>query len=190
MSNSRIIQDWFEYSIDHRHRMLYLSGGSSDDNEVDHKMAEVAIKGLVSLDAASDKNITLFINTPGGSVEDGMAIYDCIRSCRSHVTGIVLGRAHSMGSIILQACDWRVMGAHASLLIHRGSWYIENNVKEALAQIEYDRRLFERVDNLLLQRIRAKHPRFPKARFTQLLSTDTYLDSDQAIELGLADEKL
>ena len=188
MSSNRLIQDWFENNVDFRHRVVYLRGSRDEDNEVDATMAELAIKGLMALDLAKDEDIKLIINTPGGLVEEGMAIYDCIRSCRSFVRGIVLGHAHSMGAVILQACDLRIMAPHATLLIHQGSLELINNFKEVMAQAEFEKRYAEMVNAILLKRIREKHPRFPKARFNQIINTDSFFTAEEAVRIGLADE--
>ena len=98
-------------------------------------MAERAIKALHILDSTAptgDKPITVIMNNPGGDEYHGMAIYDAIKSCKNHVTIVVFGMAMSMGSIILQAADKRVMSANSRVMIHYGTWGINDHPKKVL----------------------------------------------------------
>ncbi len=83
-----------------RDRKIFLVG------EVNDESCNELIKELLYMEAEDDtKPITLFINSPGGDVGSGLAVYDTIRLLKSPVTAVVTGIAASMGSIILLACD-------------------------------------------------------------------------------------
>src|SRR5271166_6582243 len=115
---ARIVKDdvdrFHDYSIHIPSRTIFmgtenLSETDFEESGVDTSMAERQIKNLHLLDSISKDEITILMNNIGGDVIHGMAIYDAIRSCQSHITIKVLGHAMSMGSIILQAADERLM---------------------------------------------------------------------------------
>ena len=91
--------------------------------EVDDKSAKHVIERLLYLDALETKEIHLYINSPGGYVTSGFAIYDCMKSIKSPVSTICTGFAASMGSIILSAGEKgkRFIQPHARVMIHQPS---------------------------------------------------------------------
>jgi ATP-dependent protease ClpP protease subunit len=119
------IDNWFDLNLDEETRTIYMGsvGTDYDGNEsgVDTFMAEFFIKGMHILDSTSDQPITIIMNNPGGDWYHGMAIFDAIQTSRSHCTILVYGHAMSMGSIILQAADHRVMMPNSRFMIHFGT---------------------------------------------------------------------
>jgi len=91
--------------------------------QVDDKSAKHVIDRLLYLDALETKDIHLYINSPGGYVTSGFAIYDCMKSLKSDVSTICTGFAASMGSIILSAGakGKRFIQPHARVMIHQPS---------------------------------------------------------------------
>jgi ATP-dependent Clp protease protease subunit len=98
-------------------RKIFLWG------QVDDKSAKHVIERLMYLDALETKDIHLYINSPGGYVTSGFAIYDCMKSLKSDVSTICTGYAASMGSIILSAGTKgkRFIQPHARVMIHQPS---------------------------------------------------------------------
>ena len=90
---------------------------------VDDRSAKHVVERLMYLDALEKKDIHLYINSPGGYVTSGFAIYDCIKSLKSDVSTICTGFAASMGSIILSAGTKgkRFIQPHARVMIHQPS---------------------------------------------------------------------
>jgi len=90
---------------------------------VDDKSAKHVIDRLMYLDSLETSDIHLYINSPGGYVTSGFAIYDCIKSLKSEVSTICTGLAASMGSIILSAGTKgkRFIQPHARVMIHQPS---------------------------------------------------------------------
>ena len=90
---------------------------------VDDRSAKHVVERLMYLDAIEKKDIHLYINSPGGYVTSGFAIYDCIKSLQSDVSTICTGFAASMGSIILSAGTKgkRFIQPHARVMIHQPS---------------------------------------------------------------------
>jgi ATP-dependent Clp protease protease subunit len=91
--------------------------------QVDDKSAKHVVDRLMYLDALGTNDIHLYINSPGGYVTAGFAIYDCIKSLNSQVSTICTGFAASMGSIILSAGTKgkRFIQPHARVMIHQPS---------------------------------------------------------------------
>ena len=116
MSNKIKIQDAIDAKFIEQ-RKVFLWG------QVDDKSAKHVIDRLLYLDSLGTNDIQLYINSPGGYVTSGFAIYDCIKSLNSHVSTICTGFAASMGSIILSAGEKgkRFIQPHARVMIHQPS---------------------------------------------------------------------
>jgi ATP-dependent Clp protease protease subunit len=110
--------------LDLKGRSFLLSG------DVDADMTVHCWKCLKAL--GETKPITIYINSGGGDVAQGFAIYDMIRSVDVEVTMVVLGIAHSMAGILLQASDVRALYSHSSVMIHDGSREYASNHKQTI----------------------------------------------------------
>ncbi|MEO8774058.1 MAG: ATP-dependent Clp protease proteolytic subunit [Gelidibacter sp.] len=116
MSDKIKIQDAIDRKLIEE-RKVFLWG------QVDDKSAKHVIDRLMYLDALDTKDIHLYINSPGGYVTSGFAIYDCMKSLKSDVSTICTGFAASMGSILLSAGakGKRFIQPHARVMIHQPS---------------------------------------------------------------------
>jgi ATP-dependent Clp protease protease subunit len=184
---SKLLRDdvdrFFDYNVHVPTRTLFLGP------EVDEEMAELAIKGLALLGTV-DLPISILMNNLGGDEYHGLAIYDAIALTKSHVTITVYGHAMSMGSWILQAGDDRVLAPNATVLLHYGTWGEHDNYKQFRALAKEGERLRLLMETSYLRRLREKDPKFPAKRLVRMLEDETYLTSEAAVELGLADRVL
>jgi len=116
MSDTIKVQDTIDSKLLEQ-RKVFLWG------QVDDESAKHVIDRLMYLDALETKDIHLYINSPGGYVTSGFAIYDCIKSLKSEVSTICTGFAASMGSIVLSAGakGKRFIQPHARVMIHQPS---------------------------------------------------------------------
>lgn len=116
MSKTIKVQDAIDSKLIEE-RKVFLWG------QVDDKSAKHVIDRLLYLDALETKDIHLYINSPGGYVTSGFAMYDCIKSLKSDVSTICSGLAASMGSILLSAGTKgkRFIQPHARVMIHQPS---------------------------------------------------------------------
>ncbi|WP_242131326.1 ClpP family protease [Aestuariivivens marinum] len=116
MSKKSKVQDIIDSKLI-EDRKVFLWGQVDDDS------AKHVIDRLMYLDAIETKDIQLYINSPGGYVTSGFAIYDCIRSLKSDVSTICTGLAASMGSILLSVGTKgkRFIQPHARVMIHQPS---------------------------------------------------------------------
>jgi ATP-dependent Clp endopeptidase proteolytic subunit ClpP len=133
--------------------------------------------------------ITVIFNSPGGSVLDGLALFDYLRRLRSvghYVSTMALGRAASMGAVLLQAGDHRVVGENAFLLIHEVSNQSTGKVSEMEDGVEFTRRLQKRL--LAIHGARCSLTEVQIAR--RWTRKEWWLGAHEAVALGLADEVL
>ena len=191
------IDHFFDYDMYFPTRTIYM--GSADysitegESGTDGKMAERVIKALHILDlgaAEGDHPITIIMNNIGGNQGDGLAIYDAIKACNNFVRIIVYGQAFSMGSIILQAADERILAPSSSVMIHYGEMTFEGHAKTAYKVVEDAKRWNAWMEELYLSKIRVKHPNFQAAKLRSLCNFDHYMDAREAVNLGLADKIL
>ncbi len=133
--------------------------------------------------------LVLILNSPGGYVDDGIALYDYLLHLRSighKLTTITLGRAASMGGILLQAGDVRVMGPNSFLLIHEVAAGTSGKLSEMTESIAFWKRQEDKLVKILAQRSTMSTTQI-KRRWRK---TDWWLDAEEAIALGFADSIL
>lgn len=189
------IDKFHDYSLYVPTRTIYMGSEHVNDEDfsesgVEATMTERQIKNLHILDIASEEPITIIMNNPGGDVNHGLAIYDAIRACRSHVTVKVFGHAMSMGSIILQAADERIMSENSSQMIHYGSLALDKHAKTAYKIVEEFKRIDKWMEKMYLTKMKEKNPHFTLARLQRMLDHDTFLTAKESVGFGLADKVL
>ena len=177
--NKDHIDKFYDYNIELATKTLYLGFGDSSDHDLDEKITAHIIKGLHILSTIRpEEPIRIIMNNQGGDTQHGLAIYDTIRGLSSPVHIDVYGHCYSIGAWILQAADHRRMSKHSSLMIHDGE-----GTKD-----KFHREQDEKCRDILLARIREKHPDYKVSVLQKLLDTDTYMWPEQALALGLIDE--
>jgi ATP-dependent Clp protease protease subunit len=155
--------------------------------EVDDKRCRVATEELLFLEAQDPgKEITVYLNSPGGSITAGMAVYDTMKLVSSPIRIIVLGLAASMGSIFLSGGTKgrRFMYPHARVLIHQP--LIMGTMRGAAVDIHIQAREMEK-HREELNRILAEASGQPIEKIQQDTDRDFYLSAKETIEYGLAD---
>jgi ATP-dependent Clp protease protease subunit len=166
-----------------RDRVILLEG------EVHDHMANLIVAQLLYLESEGDKDISVYINSPGGSVTAGMAIYDCMQFIKPDIQTIVMGQACSMGSLLAQAGtkDKRYMLPNARHMIHQPSGGARGQATDMLIQVE---EILEMKRNLT--NIYVKHNSKGKTfeQLTQDMERDNFMSADQALTYGLADKIL
>jgi ATP-dependent Clp protease protease subunit len=167
-----------------RLRDVYLIGDIEKDN------ARSCIERLRELAHESDRPITLFINSAGGNVTDGLAIHDAIRHIISRgleVTIVVQGMAYSMGSIVLQAASEgkRLSFPHSWIMIHEpAKWAGWQSTTAAAQHLERLKQMQDQIYRILSSR--SGKPLRQIIKDTKRV--DFYLDADKALEYGLIDQ--
>lgn len=157
MPITRDLDKWFDLNVDTDTRTIFMgsTGYTYDDSEtgVDHSMAEYFIKGMHTLECKNNKPITIIMNNPGGDWYHGMAIYDAIKCSSAECTIRVYGHAMSMGSIILQAADNRIMMPSSRFMIHYGSDGKSGHAKIVYKWADEGKRVNWEMENLYLERM-------------------------------------
>ena len=168
------------------------------NTEVDDHSASLIIAQLLFLESEDpDKDISLFINSPGGSVSAGLGIYDVMQYIKPDVSTIVIGQAASMGSFLAQAGapGKRFVLPESRTMIHRvssGTPGTRGSVMIQELQFEDAKRSFDesvRLNNRLTE-LYVKHNTAGKT-FDQMYDTmkfHTFLSAEEAVKWGLADK--
>jgi ATP-dependent Clp protease protease subunit len=131
----RILNFIHQYSINPETREIYLNGYLEDANkessEIDYRVSSLFLKNLQYLVSQSEeKPIFIHLSTIGGDWGAGITIYDAISLCPCHVTAIVHGEAYSIGSLILQAADVRLVMPSSYCMIHEGSIEVPSSTQK------------------------------------------------------------
>ena len=180
------------YSRLMRDRIVMLEG------EVEDQMANLIVGQLLFLESEdASKDITLFINSPGGSVTAGLAIYDTMQFIKPDVSTYVMGQAASMGSFLAQsgAPGKRFVLPESRTMIHRvssGTRGTSGSVHVQDLQFEDARRSFEesvRINKRLTE-LYVRHNTAGKTydELFQTMKFDTFLSAEEAVANGLADQ--
>ena len=162
-------------------RKVFLWTDVNDDSARD------VIEKLLYLDAEdSSKEITFYMNTPGGSITSGMAIYDTIKLLKSPVKVVVTGMAASMGSILLCAAakGRRFLYPHARVMIHQP--LIMGRIVAPAVDINIQAQEMEKLRDEL-NGILAEASGQPLERVQKDTDRDFYMTAKEAVAYGLAD---
>lgn len=151
---------------------------------IDTNLANAVILQLLALDAESHDDIYLYINSPGGSVPDGLAIVDTMNYIQSDVVTIAIGTAASMAAVILSAGKKGKRGAlpHASILLHQ----VIGGAQGQASDIEITYKHIKNVKNKLIDII-AKNTDQNKKQIEKDCDRDFWLDANEAKDYGLLD---
>lgn len=154
---------------------------------IDQQSSCELIKSLVYLDRQDNSEITLYINSPGGEVMSGLAVYDQISMMRSPVRTVCIGTAASMGAIIFLAGSRRQMYPHSQLMIHDPSY--ERNDISGLKPHEVRQELdkLNEVRKTVAEIISDKTGK-PLREVYKLTANDTFFTAQEAVDSGFADE--
>jgi len=123
MSKPTSLEHLFDLNMDVATKTIYIGDQyGSDGEDIGPKTASDAIKALLYLDKGktAENTIKILLNSSGGSVFDGLAIYDAIRACKSFIHIHVIGQCASIATAILQAGDLRTASPNSWLMVHNG----------------------------------------------------------------------
>ena len=189
---SRGERSWDIYSRLMKDRIVMLNG------PVEDMMSNVIVAQMLYLESENpDKDINLYINSPGGAVTAGLAIYDTMQYIKCDVKTIVIGQACSMGSFLAQAGTpgKRIVLPESRTMIHRvssGTPGTSGSVHVQELQFEDAKRHYEESQkvNKRLTELYVRHNSAGKT-YEELFETmkfDTFLSAQEAVDAGLADK--
>lgn len=167
------------YSMLLKERIVFMVGPVEDN------VANLVVAQLLYLESENpDKDIHLYINSPGGSVTAGMAIYDTMQFIRSDVSTMCIGQAASMGSFLLAAGapGKRYCLPNSRMMIHQPSGGSRGVAADIEIQAKEILLMRERLNQML-----ADHTGQPVARIAEDTDRDFWMGPDEAAEYGLID---
>ena len=163
-----------------KERIIFLGGPINDQT------ANSIIAQLIFLDDEdSNKDIRLYLNTPGGSVTAGMAIYDTMQYVKSPVSTICVGIAGSMGAVLLAAGakGKRLTLPNAEILLHQVMGGVEGQAVEIEITAKHIMKIKDKINHVL-----AGHTNQPLKKIEQDTDRDFWLDADGAKKYGIIDK--
>jgi ATP-dependent Clp protease, protease subunit len=165
-----------------KERVVFIVGG------IDDYMANIVVAQMLFLESENpEKDIALYINSPGGIVSSGLAIYDTMQFIKPDVSTICIGQAASMGAVLLAGGTRgkRYCLPHARVMIHQPLGGFQGQA----ADVEvHAREMLETRDRL--NKILAKHTGQSVERIKQDTDRDHFMDWNEAVRYGLIDQVL
>jgi len=165
-----------------KERVIFLVG------EIDDNVANLVVAQLLFLESENpDKEIHLYINSPGGSISAGMAIYDTMQFIKPDVSTLCIGMAASMGAFLLQAGakDKRFVLPNSTVMIHQPLGGFRGQASDIEIHAKYILSLRERLYALM-----AQHTGRTIEEIARDSERDNFLTAKQAVEYGLVDKVL
>lgn len=162
-------------------RIILLSG------EIDDNLANIIVSELLYLDSLNHDDISLYINSPGGSITSGMAIMDTMNYIKSDVSTICIGMAASMGAFLLSCGKKgkRYILPNAEVMIHQPLGGVEGQATEIKIVAERILKLKQKLNTIL-----SKNTKKDLKQITIDTERDYFLDSKEALEYGIVDKIL
>ena len=161
-------------------RIVFLNG------EVNDVSANIVIAQLIYLEAKDpDKDISLYINSPGGSVSAGMGIYDTINFIKPDVSTICVGMAASMGAFLLSsgAKGKRISLPNSEIMIHQPLGGAQGQATDIMIQAEHIMRIKKKMNEIL-----SANSGQPLEKIERDVERDHYMSAQEALEYGLIDK--
>lgn len=152
-------------------------------NEIDDNNSNIIVSELLYLDSISHEDIYIYINSPGGSITSGMAIYDTMNYIKSNTITICIGLAASMASIILSSGTKRYILPNGEVMIHQPLGGTQGQATDIKIQAD---RILKLKDKL--NRILSKNTNKPLKEIEQDTERDYFMDAKEALTYGLVDK--
>ena len=162
-----------------KERIVFITGG------IDDGVSALVVAQLLFLEAENPKKeINMYINSPGGVVTSGLAIYDTMQFVRPPISTLCVGQAASMGSLILTAGapDLRFTLPNSRIMIHQPSGGFQGQATDIMLHAQEILNLKKRLNEIYV-----KHTGQPLKKIEDALERDTFLTADMAKDFGLVD---
>ncbi len=163
-------------------RLIFIVGGVEDH------MANLIVAQLLYLESENaDKDIHLYINSPGGSVTAGLSVYDTMQFINCDVSTICCGQAASMGALLMAggAKGKRFALPHSRIMVHQPSAGFQGQATDISIHAKEVLALKSRLNQIM-----AKHTGQPIKKIEQDLERDNFMSASEALEYGLVDTVL
>ncbi|MEA2879334.1 MAG: ATP-dependent Clp protease, protease subunit [Hyphomicrobiales bacterium] len=163
-----------------KERIVFITGG------IDDGVATLVVAQLLYLEADNPKKeVSMYINSPGGVVTSGMAIYDTMQFIRPAVATLCVGQAASMGSLLLAAGakDQRFALPNARIMVHQPSGGFQGQATDIMVHAQEILNLKKRLNEIYV-----KHTGQTLKKIEDALERDTFLTADMAKDFGIIDK--
>jgi len=163
-----------------RERIIFITG------EVEDHMASVIVAQLLFLESENpSKDISMYINSPGGVVTAGMAIHDTMQYIRPRVSTVCIGQAASMGSFLLAAGEpgMRIALPNSRIMVHQPSGGARGMASDSEIQAREILRMRTRLNDMY-----AKYTGKTLDEIEKAMDRDTFLEADEALAFGIVDK--
>ena len=176
-----------DYKVDLENRIIYLMGS------VNESMVAKFLPAFKALEHSTSP-VTIIMHSNGGDPEDGFAIYNIIKDSHLKVKGIVLGKCHSMMSLILQACKTREMYNSAWMLVHPGTFRAAGHSPNVISAVKSEIATLERMHSIYYEKYyksrSKKDQEWSEKKFKEYFNQDRYLTALDALRFGFIDKIL
>ena len=165
-----------------KERIIFVNGPVHDG------MSQLVVAQLLHLEAENPKKeISMYINSPGGVVTSGLSIYDTMQYIKPKVSTLVIGQAASMGSLLLTAGekDMRFSLPNSRIMVHQPSGGYQGQATDIMIHAEETQKLKRRLNEIYVKHTGQDYETIEKA-----LERDNFMAPEQAKEFGLIDEIL
>ncbi len=162
-----------------KNRIIYINGEITEETSYD------VITKLLYLDSINQNEISLYINSVGGSVIEGFAIIDCMNLIRSDVATFCIGKSYSMGAIILSCgkVGKRYSLENSEIMIHAPSGQFRGKADEVALSSKRLDNTKEKLINILASNTKKK-----KKEINKYFGIDKFMNSKEALEFGIIDK--
>ena len=163
-----------------KERIVFMSGPVHDG------IASLMVAQLLFLESENpSKEISMYINSPGGVVTSGLSIYDTMQYIRPKISTLVIGQAASMGSLLLTAGEkgMRFSLPNSRIMVHQPSGGYQGQATDIMIHAEETQKLKRRLNEIYV-----KHTGQPLEKVEAALERDNFMSPEQAKDWGLIDE--
>lgn len=165
------------YSLLLQNRIVFLTG------EINDSLASLVVSELLYLDSQNKNDIYLYINSPGGSVTSGLAIYDTMKFINAKVITIGMGMCASMGAFLLSSGDERKALENCEIMIHEPLGGVSGQASNIKVHAEHILKVKAKINKILASNTKKKVSQIEKDTLQ-----DNFMSTSEALAYGIIDE--
>jgi len=176
-NNKEYVYDLYSRLL--KDRIIFITG------EINTNLANLVISQLLYLDSIEHKDISIYINSPGGEITSGLAIYDTINYIKSDVKTICVGMSASMGAFLLSSGTKgkRYALKNSEIMIHQPLGGVEGKATDIEIVAKHILRIKDKINKIL-----ASNTNQPLKKIIKDTECDYYMDANEALKYGIIDE--
>lgn len=157
-------------------RTMVLKGSVFD------RRTDPLVNKLYQLDADSNEPVWLILNSPGGSIEDGMRLISAMKAADSPIYCVVDSKAYSMAAVILQFCDYRIAQKYSDIMFHEASFGVRGSMSLVKSQVDHVMQYLLEFDQAIAQQLK-----MPLKTYQEKARNEWWLTARKAASAGVVD---